>query len=75
GETQIITLFAHILFNRRMVQQAVFMIDEPELSLHLAWQEMFVDSLKAANPELQVILATHSPAIIKGMDEQCVFVN
>ncbi|PNH90854.1 hypothetical protein C1M56_00960 [Vibrio diazotrophicus] len=75
GETQIITLFAHIIFNRRLINKASFMIDEPELSLHLAWQEMFVESLKQANAELQIILATHSPAIIKGMDENCVFVN
>ncbi|MBM4983748.1 AAA family ATPase [Vibrio parahaemolyticus] len=75
GETQIITLFAHIIFNRKLINKASFMIDEPELSLHLAWQEMFVESLKLANANLQVILATHSPAIIKGMDEQCVFVN
>ncbi|KLN64619.1 AAA family ATPase [Vibrio sp. VPAP30] len=75
GETQIITLFAHIIFNRRLLNKASFMIDEPELSLHLAWQEMFVDSLKQANENLQVILATHSPAIIKGMNSQCVFVN
>ncbi|HCE1966457.1 TPA: AAA family ATPase [Vibrio parahaemolyticus] len=75
GETQIITLFAHIIFNHRMLKKASFMIDEPELSLHLAWQEMFVESLKEANSNLQVILATHSPAIINGMDDNCVFVN
>ncbi|TMX55913.1 AAA family ATPase [Vibrio rotiferianus] len=75
GETQIITLFAHIIFNQRMLKKASFMIDEPELSLHLAWQEMFVESLKEANSNLQVILATHSPAIINGMDDNCVFVN
>lgn len=75
GETQIITLFAHIIFNRRLLSKASFMIDEPELSLHLAWQEMFVESLKQANADLQIILATHSPAIIKGMDDKCVFVN
>ncbi|RWX53801.1 AAA family ATPase [Photobacterium chitinilyticum] len=75
GETQIITLFAHIIFNRRLLSKASFMIDEPELSLHLAWQEMFVDSLKKANANLQVILATHSPAIINGFDDKCVFVN
>ncbi|MGS0682631.1 AAA family ATPase [Shewanella sp. 125m-7] len=75
GETQIITLFAHVIFNRKRLSKATFIIDEPELSLHLAWQEMFVESLKAANSNLQIILATHSPAIINGLDENCVFVN
>jgi predicted ATP-binding protein involved in virulence len=75
GESQIITLLAQILFNRRLVSKAALLIDEPELSLHLAWQEMFVESLQKANSNIQVILATHSPAIIKGQDHKCVFVN
>ena len=75
GETQILALFAHMIFNKRLLSRATLMIDEPELSLHLAWQEMFVESLKKANPDLQIVLATHSPAIINGNDNFCVFVN
>ena len=37
--------------------------DEPELSLHLDWQEKFIESILEINPTIQIILATHAPAI------------
>ena len=42
----------------------IFIIDEPELSLHISWQEIFVDALLKASPDTQFIMATHSPAIL-----------
>lgn len=42
----------------------VFLIDEPEVSLHLAWQDIFVDALLKACPKYQFVLATHSPNIV-----------
>ena len=50
----------------------VFIIDEPELSLHVQWQELFVDSIISANPNIQYVLATHSPSIILDRIENCV---
>ena len=49
-----------------------FMVDEPELSLHVAWQELFVDAVANANPGLQMILATHAPSIILDRIDKCV---
>lgn len=72
GETQIITMFAHLIFDRKVNNKGCFIIDEPELSLHLAWQEMFVSQIQRASPSLQLIFATHSPAIINGKDSFCV---
>lgn len=45
------------------LRPALLVIDEPELSLHVKWQEMLLPSLKELNPDLQVIVATHSPEI------------
>ena len=42
----------------------MFIVDEPELSLHLEWQLEFVDTLLELNPDIQLIFATHSPEII-----------
>lgn len=42
----------------------VYVVDEPEVSLHITWQEQFVDALLKASPDTQFILATHSPSII-----------
>jgi predicted ATP-binding protein involved in virulence len=36
---------------------------------------MFVDAIQSVNPDLQLILATHSPAIINGKDQYYVPLN
>ncbi|CAX58633.1 conserved uncharacterized protein [Erwinia billingiae Eb661] len=43
---------------------AIFLMDEPEISLHLSWQEKILDALRKINNNMQVIIVTHSPAII-----------
>jgi predicted ATP-binding protein involved in virulence len=64
GEKQIIIMIAHLIFSEDSSSGGIFIIDEPELSLHIAWQEIFVDSIQEASPGTQFILATHSPSII-----------
>lgn len=68
GERQLLVIFAHSFFN----QNNVFIIDEPELSLHLGWQEKLADTIFSANPSSQFILATHSPEIIAGNKNKAV---
>lgn len=71
GEKQIITMLGHLIFFEEKFKQreGIFIIDEPEVSLHLAWQEIFVKSIMEASPNTQFILATHSPAITGDADE------
>lgn len=64
GEAQIFVLLSHLAFNSSAQNAGIFIIDEPELSLHLLWQEKLVDSLVKANSNIQYVFATHSPAII-----------
>jgi predicted ATP-binding protein involved in virulence len=64
GEAQIFVLLTHLSFNTDAKEAGVFIIDEPELSLHILWQEILVESLLKANDGLQYILATHSPSVI-----------
>ncbi len=64
GERQLLVMLAHLSLNPSLVGSGVFIVDEPELSLHIDWQEKFVDAIREANPNVQLILATHSPAII-----------
>ncbi|TNI60302.1 hypothetical protein CF121_12920 [Aeromonas media] len=75
GESQILIMLAHLVLNKGLPRNGVFIVDEPELSLHISWQDMFVESVQAANPDLQIILATHSPAIIGGRNEMYVPLN
>jgi len=72
GEKQIITMLGHLIFfeERFKKKPGIFIIDEPEVSLHLAWQEIFVESILEASPNTQFILATHSPAITGDAEEK-----
>lgn len=72
GERQLFVLITTLMFNEDHRKSNVLIIDEPELSLHIKWQDMFVDSLLRANPSTQLIFATHSPSIIGSRDEDCV---
>ena len=70
GEKQIIIMIAHLIFEEDQKPSGVFIIDEPELSLHIAWQEIFVNSITEASPKTQFILATHSPSIISKVNRE-----
>lgn len=71
GERQLLVMLAHLSLNPNLAGSGVFIVDEPELSLHIDWQEKFVDAVRKANPNVQLILATHSPAIILDHVEAC----
>lgn len=64
GEKQLLVMLAHLAFHKQNQRSSIFIIDEPELSLHISWQEIFVDAVLKASPETQFILATHAPAIL-----------
>jgi predicted ATP-dependent endonuclease of OLD family len=64
GEQHQLILVFDLLFE--VSENALILIDEPELSLHVAWQKRFIESLMQiiALNAFDVILATHSPAIV-----------
>lgn len=64
GEKQLLVMLAHLAFHKYNQRSSIFIIDEPELSLHISWQEIFVDAMLKASPETQFIMATHAPAIL-----------
>ncbi|MBL3598162.1 ATP-binding protein, partial [Rhodovulum sulfidophilum] len=72
GEIQIIVIFAHLYFNPETKRANVFIIDEPELSLHVQWQAKFVDALIEASHDTQFVMATHSPTVIMNRIDHCV---
>lgn len=49
------------------------LIDEPELSLHLDWQRLFVQTVLSLNPHCQLILASHSPEVMADVQDDCIF--
>jgi predicted ATP-dependent endonuclease of OLD family len=64
GERQLLTLLCHLLPARKTA--AIFMIDEPELSLNIKWQRKLLDSLLGftKGASIQLIMATHSVEMI-----------
>ena len=71
GESHIFAIFSHLFFFDEDRGSEILIVDEPELSLHIRWQELFVDSIAKVGPNLQAILATHSPSIILDRIELC----
>lgn len=72
GERQLVVIFAHALFNSNTNAKTAFIIDEPELSLHLGWQEKFAETIFSISPDTQFILATHSPEIVGSHKEKVI---
>lgn len=64
GEKQIIITFASLIFGLKGRTTGIFIVDEPEASLHLEWQAKFVPAILKTNENIQLIFATHSPELI-----------
>lgn len=62
GEKQILILLTQALLWEG--QPIVYVADEPELSLHVSWQEKLLKSLQDLGKQIQIIVATHSPDIV-----------
>lgn len=75
GERQLLIIISNVLFNKYhnmlMPKKTVIIIDEPELSLHMRWQEKFSETILESSPETQFILATHSPDIVGELTSKC----
>jgi predicted ATPase len=52
-----------------------FIADEPELSLHVLWQERLVECVRELNPAAQIIFATHSPDIVGKYNDRVIDVS
>ncbi|WP_256808696.1 MULTISPECIES: AAA family ATPase [Pseudomonas] len=62
GERQILTM----LFTASRMSTAstgIFLIDEPELSLHIDWQRIILANLEQQAANRQIIACTHSPEV------------
>ena len=62
GEKQMLVILLTVLVEDG--QSYVLFMDEPEVSLHIEWQKRLIDLILDLNPNVQIILATHSPAVI-----------
>ena len=61
GEKQLLIILLTVLLERG--EEYILMLDEPEISMHISWQYKLIDMILRLNPEVQIILTTHSPMI------------
>jgi len=62
GEKQMLIILLTVLVEDDLPY--VLFMDEPEVSLHIEWQKRLIDLITELNPNCQIILTTHSPAVI-----------
>ena len=62
GEKQMIVILTIALTQN--MRPATLIMDEPEISLHFEWQRKVIANIMRLNPSLQVLVSTHSPAVI-----------
>ena len=62
GEKQMLAILLTVLVEDD--QHYVLFMDEPEVSLHIEWQKRLIDLCLELNPNVQIILTTHSPAVV-----------
>ncbi|SCX41280.1 AAA domain-containing protein, putative AbiEii toxin, Type IV TA system [Kosakonia sacchari] len=65
GEQNQVIIYYDMIFKPK--EKTVILIDEPEISLHVAWQKIFLEAvskIQKINKPINVLIATHSPTII-----------
>lgn len=64
GEQQLFVLAYEVLFRAEM--STLLIVDEPEISLHVLWQDTLIDDLVALGEpsQVQFLMATHSSALL-----------
>lgn len=62
GEKQMLVILLTVLVQDGA--HCVLFMDEPEASLHIEWQQKLIAMIRELNPNVQIILTTHSPAVI-----------
>ncbi|CDC54757.1 uncharacterized protein BN612_01808 [Phocaeicola coprophilus CAG:333] len=62
GEKQMLVILLTVLVQDNL--HCTLFMDEPEISLHVEWQQRLISLIRCLNPNVQIILTTHSPALI-----------
>ncbi len=70
GEKQMLLILLTVLVEN--CEPYVLFMDEPEVSLHIEWQKQLIGVIRKLNPNVQIILTTHSPAVVMDGWMDCI---
>ena len=74
GEKQLLIILLTTLLEDG--EEYILMMDEPEISLHISWQYKLIDWVLQLNPNVQIILTTHSPMIFAdGWGDKAIYMD
>ena len=74
GEKQLLLILLRVFLLEK--KQAVIFMDEPEVSLHIGWQQQLLDVLVKLNPNAQFFVTTHSPSMFgRGWGDKVVYME
>ncbi|KJZ41765.1 hypothetical protein VC34_18515 [Pseudomonas fluorescens] len=66
------TLLALLLTVSLYGDSAIFLLDEPDLSLHVEWQRLLLPAMLRLAPESQFVIGTHSPFLVMNTQSETV---
>ena len=74
GEKQVLLILTTVFLQEE--KPNILLMDEPEISLHISWQDKLIEMIRKLNPNCQLILTTHSPNIFAdGWEDKIVFIE
>jgi ABC-type cobalamin/Fe3+-siderophores transport system ATPase subunit len=74
GEKQLLIILLTVLCQDE--KPSILLMDEPEISLDVSWQFELLSTIRELNPNCQLIIVTHSPAIYaKGWRDKVFFMD
>lgn len=74
GEKQLLLILLRVFLLEK--KPAVIFMDEPEISLHIGWQQQLLDVLVRLNPNAQFFVTTHSPSMFgRGWGDKVVYME
>jgi len=74
GEKQLLLVLLRVFLLER--KPAIVFLDEPEISLHIGWQQVMLDTLAELNQNAQFFVTTHSPSMFgRGWGNKVVYME
>ena len=68
GEKELLLLIVFV--SNTYNNPVILWLDEPDLGLHVDWQERLIPCLRNLNPHMQLFVSTHAPSMVEGNQDR-----